>query len=61
MERKVPDEEEKKNPTKRNPLRVAITLFFIHTHPLQRRFTDSVRNADSRDYEQFVFRDIVFV
>ena len=33
MERKVPDEEEKKNPTKRNPLRVAITLFLsIHTH-----------------------------
>jgi len=26
MDRKVPDEEDKKNPTKRNPFRVAIAL-----------------------------------
>jgi len=33
MDRKAPDEEEKKSPTKRNPLRVAITLSWsTHTH-----------------------------
>jgi len=59
MNRKVRDEEEK-NPTKKKSSSGWHYHILIRVHPLQRRFVDSGRNADSRDCE-FVFGDYLRV